>query len=235
MTFAKQLAGLADVFVQDGFGVVHRAHASTEGVTHYLPSVAGLLLEKEVDTITKVMKKPERPLMAIIGGAKIADKIDILQRFIEIADFVAIGGAMANTFLVARGVDVAESCTTKTECRSPKTSWRKAAGRVQKAPVYLCHAAATAWWPTRSTSQRRPGSSTGAPMSSPTLKIIRRRAPASSHQVARPRNDPRHRAVQRCLYRRRHTAGQHRGLERHHGRHRDRGLQGPVGPYCPRH
>ncbi len=107
--FAAQLAKLADVFVQDGFGVVHRAHASTEAITHHLPSVAGLLLEKEVDTITRVMENPERPLMAIIGGAKIADKIEILHKFIEIADFVAIGGAMANTFLQAEGIPIARS------------------------------------------------------------------------------------------------------------------------------
>ena len=111
--FAKQLAGLADVFVQDGFGVVHRAHASTSAVTKHLPSVSGLLLEKEVDTLTNVMAKPERPLMAIVGGAKIADKIEILYKFIEIADFVAVGGAMANTFLAASGVDVADSMYAK--------------------------------------------------------------------------------------------------------------------------
>lgn len=107
--FAKELANLANIFVEDGFGVVHRAHASTEGVTHYLPSVAGFLLEKEVDTITSVMENPKRPLVAVVGGAKIADKIDILHRFIEIADFVAVGGAMANTFLKAEKVDVAAS------------------------------------------------------------------------------------------------------------------------------
>lgn len=109
--FAKQLveATGAQVFVQDGFGVVHRAHASTEAVTHLLPAVAGLLLEKEVDTITNVMEQPERPLMAVIGGAKISDKIEILNRFIDIADVVAIGGAMANTFLLADGIDVAKS------------------------------------------------------------------------------------------------------------------------------
>ena len=111
--FAKELASLADVFVQDGFGVVHRAHASTEAVTHFLPSVAGFLLEKEVDTITNVMENPKRPLMAIIGGVKIADKIDILNRFIDIADFVAVGGAMANTFLVAQGVKVGASIYDK--------------------------------------------------------------------------------------------------------------------------
>jgi len=107
--FAAELATLADVFVQDGFGVVHRAHASTDAITRHLPSVAGLLLEKEVDTITKVMSLPQRPLVAIIGGAKIADKIEIMQRFIEIADVLAIGGAMANTFLKAKGIDIAKS------------------------------------------------------------------------------------------------------------------------------
>lgn len=110
--FSKQLASLADVFVQDGFGVVHRAHASTEGVTRHLPSVAGLLLEREVDTIIKAMEAPEKPFMAIVGGAKISDKIEILNRFIDIADFVAVGGAMANTFLSAEGHDVAKSLVT---------------------------------------------------------------------------------------------------------------------------
>lgn len=113
--FAKQLASIADVFVEDGFGVVHRAHASTEGVTHHLPSVAGLLLEKEVDTITNVMGDPKRPLMAVVGGAKIADKIDILDKFIKIADVVAVGGAMANTFLKAQGISIGASLYDKEE------------------------------------------------------------------------------------------------------------------------
>jgi 3-phosphoglycerate kinase len=107
--FGKQLAELADVFVQDGFGVVHRAHASTSAVTHYRPSVAGLLLEREVDTISNVMENPQRPLVAVIGGAKIADKIEVLKRFIDIADVVAVGGAMANTFLQAQGVKIGKS------------------------------------------------------------------------------------------------------------------------------
>jgi 3-phosphoglycerate kinase len=109
--FAKQLAGLAQLFVQDGFGVVHRAHASTEAVTHFLPSVAGLLLEREVDTITGVMENPQRPLVAVVGGAKIADKIEVLKRFIDIADIVAVGGAMANTFLQATGMKIGKSKT----------------------------------------------------------------------------------------------------------------------------
>ena len=107
--FAKQLAQGMDVFVQDGFGVVHRAHASTDAVAKILPGVAGFLLEKEVDTITSAMENPQKPLMAIIGGAKISDKIELIKKFIEVADFVAIGGAMANTFLKAQGYKIGKS------------------------------------------------------------------------------------------------------------------------------
>lgn len=113
--FARQLASLADVFVQDGFGVVHRAHASTDAITRHLPSVAGFLLEKEVDTITNVMENPARPLVAVVGGAKIADKLDIIHKFIDIADMVAIGGAMANTFLMAEHIHVGSSLVDKDE------------------------------------------------------------------------------------------------------------------------
>jgi 3-phosphoglycerate kinase len=132
--FARQLASLADIFVQDGFGVVHRAHASTDAVTRHLPSVAGFLLEKEVDTITKVMEEPQRPLMAIIGGAKIADKIEILHRFIEIADFVAIGGAMANTFLAAQGHGIGASLYEKDDIHTAKELLHKAAEEAKKRP-----------------------------------------------------------------------------------------------------
>lgn len=130
--FARKLASIADVFVQDGFGVVHRAHASTEGVTHYLPSVAGLLLAKEVGTITAVMKNPKRPLVAVIGGAKIADKIEILHQFIDKADIVAIGGAMANTFLKAEGVDVAASLVDNDELGVAKDILAKAQAETKK-------------------------------------------------------------------------------------------------------
>ncbi len=109
--FAQQLAhdSLADYFVQDGFGVVHRAHASTDAITHYLPSLAGLLLEKEVTTLTAVRDHPKRPLVAVLGGAKIADKILLVKRFIKKADKVIIGGAMANTFLKWEGHTVGKS------------------------------------------------------------------------------------------------------------------------------
>ncbi len=130
--FAAELASLADIFVQDGFGVVHRAHASTDAITRHLPSVAGLLLEKEVDAITSVMEKPERPLAAIVGGAKIADKIDILNRCIDMADFVAIGGAMANTFLAAKGVDIGDSLYDKADLQVARSIVKKAAAEAKK-------------------------------------------------------------------------------------------------------
>jgi phosphoglycerate kinase len=130
--FAKQLASLADIFVQDAFGVVHHAAVSVSELPKLMPGVAGFLLEREVDTITSVMEKPERPLMAIVGGAKIADKIDILRRFIELADFVAVGGAMANTFLAARGVDVAESLYERDEIPDAKSILRAAAAEAKK-------------------------------------------------------------------------------------------------------
>lgn len=130
--FAKQLASLADVFVQDGFGVVHRAHASTEGVTHFVPSVAGLLLETEVDTISSILESPKRPLMAIVGGAKIADKIEILEKFIKLADIVVVGGAMANTFLKAKGIDIAKSLSDKDDVPLAKEIIHKAAEEAKK-------------------------------------------------------------------------------------------------------
>ncbi len=99
----------ARYFVQDGFGVVHRAHASTDAITHHIPSVAGLLLEKEYRTITDAMEHPQRPLVAILGGAKVSDKIKVIERFVEVADKILIGGAMANTFLAYRGISVGSS------------------------------------------------------------------------------------------------------------------------------
>ena len=130
--FAKQLASLAEIFVQDGFGVVHRAHASTDAITKFLPSVAGLLLEKEVSTITGVMDNPKRPLMAVIGGAKISDKLEVLKRFIDIADFVAVGGAMANTFLLAEGIKTGKSLVEKADVPLAEEIIEKARSKAKK-------------------------------------------------------------------------------------------------------
>lgn len=109
--FARQICldTGARYFVQDGFGVVHRAHASTDAITHFLPSVAGLLLEREVGSIDRAMERPGRPLVAVMGGAKVSDKISLVRRFVEIADRIVIGGAMANTFLAYKGYEMGKS------------------------------------------------------------------------------------------------------------------------------
>ncbi len=130
--FGRQLASLADVFVQDGFGVVHRKHASTDAVTRYLPSVAGLLVAAEVDAITSAMENPKRPLMAVLGGAKVSDKISLLKRFIEIADVVVVGGAMANTFLLAEGVEIGKSLAEADEVPLAREIIAKAKTKAKK-------------------------------------------------------------------------------------------------------
>ncbi|MEZ4572391.1 MAG: phosphoglycerate kinase [Thermomicrobiales bacterium] len=107
--FASKLAGLADVYVSDAFGAAHRAHASTEGVAHLLPAAAGLLMEQEVAALTSVLEHPDQPLVLIIGGAKVSDKIGVIESFIGRASAILIGGGMANTFLEAQGAEVGES------------------------------------------------------------------------------------------------------------------------------
>jgi phosphoglycerate kinase len=106
---ARALAELADLYVNDAFGAAHRAHASTEGVAHLLPSAAGRLLEREVTTLTRILERPQRPLMAVVGGAKVADKIAVIDRFLEVADTIVIGGAMCFPFLCAQGHAVGDS------------------------------------------------------------------------------------------------------------------------------
>lgn len=106
---AKQLADLADVYVNDAFGTAHRAHASTEGVTHFLPGVAGFLLEKEIQYLGQAVADPKRPFVAIMGGAKISDKIGVIKNLLKKADTILIGGGMANTFLKAKGMEMADS------------------------------------------------------------------------------------------------------------------------------
>ena len=107
--FARRLAALADVYVNDAFGTAHRAHASTEGVAHYLPAVAGFLMEKEIDYLSRALENPARPFDAIIGGAKVSDKIAVLQNMLDKVDALLIGGGMANTFLKAQGHEVGQS------------------------------------------------------------------------------------------------------------------------------
>lgn len=139
--FAQALARLADVFVEDGFGVVHRAHASTVAVTRFLPSVAGLLLQKEVETISGAMESPRRPLVALIGGAKVSDKLDVLCRLSSVADMVAVGGAMATTFLSAAGVDVGASSVSPEDVRAAREIEAKARDRSRQGhfTLYVPH------------------------------------------------------------------------------------------------
>ena len=108
-SFAKELASLGDIFVNDAFGTCHRAHASTEGVTHYLESVSGFLVEKEIEYFQKVVTSPDKPFAFILGGAKVADKIPVIENMMEKCDLIFIGGAMAYTFLKVNGIDVGSS------------------------------------------------------------------------------------------------------------------------------
>lgn len=108
-SFAQSLARLADIYVNDAFGAAHRAHASITGVTKYLPAVAGFLLEKEVDTLGSILKNPAHPFVALLGGAKVSDKIPLIEYILEKIDTVLIGGAMAATFLSAKSFDVGKS------------------------------------------------------------------------------------------------------------------------------
>ena len=106
---AKELASYADVFVNDAFGTAHRAHASNVGVSEYLPAVAGFLLEKEIEYLDQTIENPKKPFIAILGGAKVSDKIDVIKNLLEKADTILIGGGMANTFFKAQGYPVADS------------------------------------------------------------------------------------------------------------------------------
>ncbi|MCY9664924.1 phosphoglycerate kinase [Paenibacillus alginolyticus] len=106
---AKAFAELADLFVNDAFGAAHRAHASTEGIAHFIPAVSGLLMEKELDVLGKALNNPERPFTAIVGGSKVKDKIAVINNLLNIADNVLIGGGLSYTFLKAQGYEIGKS------------------------------------------------------------------------------------------------------------------------------
>ena len=114
--FAKKLADMAEVFVNDAFGTAHRAHASTEGVSHYLPSVSGFLIEKELKFLGEALNNPERPFVAILGGAKVSDKIGVIDSLLEKVDTLMIGGGMAYTFFKAQGYEVGNSLCEPDKC-----------------------------------------------------------------------------------------------------------------------
>ena len=127
--FAKELASMADIYVNDAFDTAHRAHASTAGVADYLPAVAGFLIGKELDIMGKALENPARPFVAILGGAKVSDKIGVINNLIEKVDALIIGGAMAYTFMVAQGKDVADSLLEKDKVELAKELIEKAAAK----------------------------------------------------------------------------------------------------------
>ncbi|MHB8633299.1 MAG: phosphoglycerate kinase [Thermoplasmatota archaeon] len=127
--FCRALADLADAYVDDAFGTAHRAHASTTGVAHLLPSYAGLLVEREVKVLGQALETPARPFVAILGGAKVSDKIRVLQRLIDKVDRLVIGGGMAFTFLAAQGVEVGKSLVEKEQIPLAKSIMQSATAR----------------------------------------------------------------------------------------------------------
>ena len=124
--FAKELASMAEVFVNDAFGTAHRAHASTEGISHYLPSVSGFLIEKELKFLGDALNNPERPFVAILGGAKVSDKIGVIDSLLEKVDTLMIGGGMAYTFFKAQGYEVGNSLCEPDKCELALKLMKKA-------------------------------------------------------------------------------------------------------------
>lgn len=127
--FARRLAELGDVFVNDAFGAAHRAHASTEGVAEFLPAVAGFLMEKELAMLGQVLGSPSRPFMAVIGGAKVSDKIAVIDNLLQQVDVLLIGGGMANTFLKAEGYELGQSLVESDKIELAGELIRKARSR----------------------------------------------------------------------------------------------------------
>lgn len=124
--FSKELASLAEVYVNDAFGTAHRAHASTEGVSHYLPAVSGFLMKKEINFLGKALENPERPFVSILGGAKVSDKIGVIENLLEKVDTLIIAGGMAYTFLKAQGYSVGNSICEEDKIELAKEIMTKA-------------------------------------------------------------------------------------------------------------
>jgi phosphoglycerate kinase len=136
LELAKKMAVLGDVFVNDAFGSAHRAHSSTEGITHFLPAVSGFLMQQELEYLGKATHNPERPYIAILGGAKISDKIAIVENLLAKCDKLIIGGGMANTFLAAKGYNMQDSLVEAGSIETAKAIMAKA-GRKLLLPVDL--------------------------------------------------------------------------------------------------
>ena len=141
--FAKSLANLAEVYVNDAFGTAHRAHASTAGVADYLPAVSGFLIKKELDFMGKALENPERPFVAILGGAKVSDKIGVIENLLEKVDTLIIGGAMAYTFLKSQGIKIGNSLCEEEKLDLAKSLIEKAEQKNVKLMLPLDNVSAT--------------------------------------------------------------------------------------------
>jgi len=130
MELAEQMAALGDIYVNDAFGSAHRAHSSTEGVAHFLPAVSGFLMEKELEYLSRATANPEHPYIAILGGAKISDKILVVENLLAKCDKLIIGGGMANTFLVAQGLNMQDSLVETASIDTAKSVLAKHAGKI---------------------------------------------------------------------------------------------------------
>jgi phosphoglycerate kinase len=130
LNLARQWAALADVYVNDAFGSAHRAHASTEGVARFLPAVSGFLMEKELEYLGRAVSNPEHPYVAILGGAKISDKISVVETLLSKADKLIIGGGMANTFLAARGYNMQDSLVENASIETAKSIMDKSGDKL---------------------------------------------------------------------------------------------------------
>jgi phosphoglycerate kinase len=130
LDLAQQMAKLGDVYVNDAFGSAHRAHSSTEGVARYLPAVSGLLMEKEIDYLATALENPKRPFVAILGGAKVSDKIAVIESLLGKVDHLLIGGGMANTFFKAQGIPVGKSLVEEDALETAKSLLQKGSGKL---------------------------------------------------------------------------------------------------------
>jgi phosphoglycerate kinase len=130
LDLAKRMAALADVYVDDAFGSAHRAHSSTEGVARFLPAVSGFLMEQELEYLGRAVANPEHPYIAILGGAKISDKIDVVESLLARADKVIIGGGMANTFLAAKGINMQDSLVEEASLETARAIMEKAGDKL---------------------------------------------------------------------------------------------------------
>lgn len=140
--FSKRLASLADIYVNDAFGTAHRAHSSTAGIADYLPAVAGFLIQKEIEIMGKALSNPERPFVAILGGSKISDKIGVIENLLNKVDSIIIGGGMAYTFLLAKGISIGKSIKEEDKVELAKETLDKANQRGVRVFLPVDHVAA---------------------------------------------------------------------------------------------